>query len=88
MAVRCDFSSQIELLAHATGMDSGEVPAGLLDAAKLCGRLPLTLTIAGQLIAEAGEAWCVYIVLHRLRYAFLIVLCLFCFIGRKKCSLS
>ena len=47
----------VEMLAHSSGLDSTEVPPALLEVAKLCGRLPLCLTIAAQMICEAGDQW-------------------------------
>ena len=46
------YQESIDLLAHATGLDSGVVPAGLVEAAKLCGRLPLCLNMAAQVFAR------------------------------------
>jgi hypothetical protein len=47
----------IDLLAHGAGLDSGELPAAMLEVVGLCGRLPLCLNIASGIIADHGEHW-------------------------------
>ena len=47
----------VEMLAHGCGLDAQEVPAELIEVVGLCGRLPLCLNIAAQIIADCGENW-------------------------------
>ena len=44
----------VNMLAHASGLDAQEIPAELVEVAGLCGRLPLCLNIAAQII---GGQW-------------------------------
>ena len=41
----------VNMLAHGSGLDAQEIPAELVEVAGLCGRLPLCLNIAAQIIA-------------------------------------
>ena len=47
----------VEMLAHGCGLDAQETPAQLIEVVGLCGRLPLCLNIAAQIIADCGENW-------------------------------
>lgn len=63
-------SESVEMLSHAAGLDSVELPASLVEIAEICGRLPLCLNIAARMIADCGENWIEEVVvsyLYRLR---------------------
>jgi hypothetical protein len=47
----------VELLSHASGLDDVEVSSAVVEVAKLCGRLPLTLNIAASMINDCGSEW-------------------------------
>jgi hypothetical protein len=50
-------SESVQMLAHGAGLDSNVLSPSLLEVAKLCGRLPLTLNIASQMISDSGDDW-------------------------------
>ena len=61
--IPCELMSQPEALAvllRAGGADAATLatpPEAAFEAIELCGRLPLTLAIAGSMIRELGTAW-------------------------------
>ncbi|MEW8306673.1 MAG: TIR domain-containing protein, partial [gamma proteobacterium symbiont of Ctena orbiculata] len=46
----------LDLLARWSGVDGEELPAEAAELAEVCGRLPLTLTLAGAQVRD-GRAW-------------------------------
>jgi hypothetical protein len=47
----------VELLAGVACLDDAEISPACLEIAQLCGRLPLCLSIVGNLIRTFGDGW-------------------------------
>jgi hypothetical protein len=47
----------VELLAGVACLDGAEISPVCLEIAQLCGRLPLCLSIVGNLIRTFGDGW-------------------------------
>ena len=47
----------VELLAGVACLDAAEISPACLEIAQLCGRLPLCLSIVGNLIRTFGSGW-------------------------------
>jgi hypothetical protein len=47
----------VELLAGVACLDGAEISPVCLEIAQLCGRLPLCLSIVGNLIRTCGDGW-------------------------------